>query len=335
VNQINVGLIGAGWMGSLHAKVLSQLSQARLTAVADPDVARAQLAAGQADGCAVYDNYDELLADPAISVVSICTRDTDHRAPVEAAARAGKHVFLEKPIASSMEDGEAIVAACRTAGVKLALGYLLRFDPRYRRVKDMLDSGALGEPIHIYARRNSPRNVGPVRYGGTLPLALHVTSHDVDAVLWYLRPRRPVSIYAQSVAKLLGGLGTQDSILSIMRFDDGTLVTFESSWALPEASRTQVDARMEVVCTDGVAEIDCAEAGLYLADRQTVQYPDTFYWPELTGKIVGGLREEITDFLEAVRCDRPVQASGEDGLAALHVVLGMIRSAETGAVEEL
>lgn len=333
MSQVNVGLVGAGWMGSLHAKVLARLPEAKLVAVADPDRARATAAAREAEGCAVYGTYEELLEDDRVEVVSICTRDTLHMAPVIAAAAAGKHVFLEKPIASNVEDAEAIINACQTAGVKLTIGFLLRFDPRFRRIKDLLDKGVLGEPIHVFARRNSPRNVGPARYGNSVPLALHVTSHDVDAVLWYLAPRRPVSVYAQSVSKLLGSVGTEDSILAIVRFDDGTLAEFESSWALPETSRTQIDARMEVVGTKGVIEVEGAESGVYVADGDGVDYPDTFYWPDLGGAIAGDLREELAAFVDAVAHDRPVAVSGEEGIAALRVVTMIIESARSGRVE--
>jgi myo-inositol 2-dehydrogenase/D-chiro-inositol 1-dehydrogenase/UDP-N-acetylglucosamine 3-dehydrogenase len=335
MDHVNVGVIGTGWMGQLHARVLSQLPQARLVAVADAQADRARAAAALADDCSAYDGYQDLLADPRVQAVSICTPDTLHRAPVEAAARAGKHVFLEKPIASTLDDADAIIEACRAAGVRLGIGFLLRFDPRFRRVKDLLEDGTLGEPIHVYARRNSPRDVGPARYGGTIPLALHVTSHDVDLILWYLRPRRPVSVYAQDTAKLLGELGTTDTILSIVRFDDDTLVSFESSWALPEASRTRIDARLEIVCSEGVAEVECAESGVYLATRSTVDYPDTHHWPEVGGRLAGDLREELAGFADAVIGDRAPAVTGEDGRAALELVLAMMRSAETGQVERL
>jgi predicted dehydrogenase len=333
MDRVNVGLIGAGWMGQLHARVLSRLPGAQLVAVADRDPGRARTAAALAPGCTAYHSWDDLLADPRVEAVSICTPDTLHRDPVVAAARAGRHVFLEKPIAATLGDADAMVAACDAAGVRLGIGFLLRFDPRFRQVKDLLEGGALGDPIHIYARRNSPRNVGPARYGATTPLALHVTSHDVDLVLWYLSPRRPVSVYAQSVAKVLGGIGADDSIMSILRFDDGTLVEFESSWVLPEASRTRIDARMEVVCTDGVAEVDCAESGVYLATHAAVDYPDTHHWPEVGGRIVGDLREELSDFVDAVATGRTPAVTGQDGRAALEVVLAMMRSAQTGQVE--
>ncbi len=335
MDQIDIGVIGAGWMGQLHARVLAQAPRARLVAVADPQIERAHAAAELVPGCRSFERYEELLAEPSIAAVSICTPDLLHRAPAEAAAEAGKHIFLEKPIASTLEDADAILQACRSAGVKLGIGFLLRSDPRFRRIRDLLDDGTLGEPIHVYARRNSPRNVGPARYGGSTPLALHVTSHDADLVLWYLKPRRPVSVYAQSVAKLLGGQGAEDTILAIVRFDDGTLVDFESSWALPEASRTQIDARLEIVCTEGVAEVDCADAGVYVATRSTVDYPDTFHWPEVSGRLVGDLREELNAFVDAVADDGPVAVSGDDGRASLELVLAMMRSAASGQVERL
>jgi predicted dehydrogenase len=203
------------------------------------------------------------------------------------------------------------------------------------QARDAIVSGRIGEVIHIYARRNSPRDEGPKRYGGKLPLALHVTIHDVDMVLWMLTGHRPKTVYAQAANKLLGRLGTDDVISAIVRFDDGTVVNFESAWALPEGARSKLDAQMEIIGTEGAIEVMCGESGLMIADRSHTQYPDMGHWPSVDGAVRGDLREELQGFIDDIRFGSHTVASARDGLDSLRLVLAMMQSARTGKIVEL
>ena len=327
-----VAVVGAGFMGSMHAAILGQAPGCELAAIVDRDVALAQAVAARTGAAKAYASHEELLDAERLDLVSICTPDNLHRAPALAVAAAGVDLFIEKPIASTVEDARAIIAAAEAAGVKLGVGYLLRFDPRYARAKEMIREGRVGTPIHLYARRNSARTEGPKRYGGKLPLALHVTVHDVDLALWLLEGQEPVSVYAQQTDLLLGPSGTQDSIAAIVRFSGGTVVNFESAWSLPSGTRYMIDARLEVIGTDGFLEVQCGDSGLHFADAAKSQEIDTQHWPEREGRIGGDLREQlhgVLDWLDGA--DRPV-ASGQDALRSLDLTLAMIRSAETGEV---
>ena len=330
-----VAVIGAGFMGSMHASIFSHAPNCELAAIVDPNVALADRVAAKLGDARVYSTYDELLANERLDLVSICTPDNLHRAPAEAVAKKGINLFIEKPIASSLVDSEAIVSAAKAAGVKLGVGYLLRFDPRYARAKELIDEGKIGDPIHIYARRNSARSEGPKRYAGKLPLALHVTVHDVDLVLWMLRGQHPVSVYAQQTDRLLGPIGTQDSIAAIVRFSGGTVVNLESAWSLPSGMRQMIDARLELIGTEGSFEVQCGDSGLYFSDNSRSWEIDTQHWPSTGGRIGGDLRQQLHSVLEWLDgVDHPI-ASGEDALVSLKLTLAMIRSAETGEVVRL
>jgi predicted dehydrogenase len=330
-----VAVIGAGFMGSMHASIFSSAPDCELAAIVDPNRELATRVAERCGGAKVYASHDELLANERLDLASICTPDNLHRAPAEAVAARGVNLFIEKPIASSVDDAKAIIAATVKAGVKLGVGYLLRFDPRYARAKQLIDEGKVGAPIHLYARRNSARTEGPKRYAGKLPLALHVTVHDVDLVLWMLKGQHPVSVYAQQTDRLLGQIGTQDSIAAIVRFSDGTVVNFESAWSLPSGARHMIDARLELIGTEGSFEVQCGDSGLYFADNGRSQEIDTQHWPTLAGRVGGDLRQQLMAVLEWLEgADRPI-ASGEDALRSLELTLAMIRSAETGEVVRL
>lgn len=327
-----IAVIGAGFMGSMHAAIFSGAPNCELAAIVDPNRELAARVAERCGGAKVYANHDDLLANEQLDLVSICTPDNLHRVPAEAVAAKGVNLFIEKPIASSVEDAKAIIAAARSAQVKLGVGYLLRFDPRYAHAKELIDEGKIGAPIHLYARRNSARTEGPKRYAGKLPLALHVTVHDVDLALWMLKGQRPVSVYAQQTDRLLGSIGTQDSIAAIVRFSDGTVVNFESAWSLPAGARHMIDARLELIGTEGSFEVQCGDSGLYFADNSRSQEIDTQHWPMLDGRVGGDLRQELLAVIEWLNgADRPI-ASGEEGLRSLELTLAMIRSADTGEV---
>lgn len=329
MEKVRFGVIGTGWMGQLHAEVLHQLRTTELVAIAEVnDERRREM--GERYGIRTYSNYRELLADPEIDAVSICVRDLDHRAPSEAAAQAGKHIFLEKPIAASVDDAEAIIAAARSAGVKLMVGHLLRFDPKYRQLRDAVAEGDLGEIIHLYARRNSPRTEGPARYGGELPLALHVTVHDLDIILWMMRPHKPVSVYAESVEKLLAHVGTEDTVFALIRFDNGAVAALESSWVLPAGSPTKLDYQLEVIGTSGAGYLSGGYSGLAFVSNTAVDFPDTFHQPVVGDQRMGDLRAELEAFADAVLSGKDVPIDPQDSVEAVRLALAIIESAKSG-----
>ena len=321
-------------MGAMHARVLRDLPISELVAVCDIDSERLREVAAEL-GVPAFRDYRELLGLAEVEAVSICLPDDMHRAPAEAAASAGKHVFLEKPLATTVEDGEAIVTACRTQGVTLMVAHLLRFDARYAELKRAIAQGRLGEISHIMAHRNSPWTEGPARYKAGTSLTLHVAVHDLDLINWYLEDV-PVKVYARSVRKKLAPQRMDDLVSAIVEFEGGALATLQYSWALPPTSVTALDARLEVIGTDGMAIVGNYHGqAVFIASDKDYAAPDVHHGPILEGRVVGDLREELMAFLRCLQSGQSVPVSGEVALLAVREARAIEASIESGRPVEI
>src|SRR5437773_84043 len=153
MDQVGFGVIGTGIVGGAwHAYVYSHSPKAKLVAVCDLNEQRANEVGQKYGARKVYTDYRELLANPEVQAVSIATPDFAHREIAVAAAEAGKHILVEKPIATTVEDAEAIVNAAKKAGVKLMVDFHNRVNPPFANAKQSIQSGELGKPAYIYAR---------------------------------------------------------------------------------------------------------------------------------------------------------------------------------------
>ncbi|MEI7633424.1 MAG: Gfo/Idh/MocA family oxidoreductase [bacterium] len=329
MSKLKIGVIGLGFMGRMHAALFKELPQTQLVAVSDLDPGRYD--GDIFEGATFHADFRELLQRGDIDAVSICVSDKAHCEPAVLAARAGKHIFLEKPIALDLAEAHRIVEETRKANVMLMIGFLLRFDPRYAGVKDLLDKGRIGDIIHIHARRNSPKSEGPARYMGSTPLVFHVTIHDIDLVLWYLG-QKVKTVYAQAVSKALRENKMDDTMFAIIRFESGALVSLESSWALPEGSATKLDACMEILGTTGMARVECGCGGLWFCDSASTAFPDTMHWPSVRNHVAGDLKEELAHFANCVISGTQPLVTGSDGIRSLELACAIQRSMDTGEV---
>ena len=329
MKTLRVGVIGYGFMGKMHASIYHELFQTELVAICDVDPNRFEN--DTFPGVQYYADYKDMLQRSDIDAVSICVSDRDHFAPAIFAAQVGKDIFLEKPIAIDLNEARQIVQETEKNKVKLMIGFLLRFDPRYASVKDLLEQGKIGEVVHIHARRNSPKSEGPARYKGSTPLVFHVTIHDLDLILWYLK-HKPISVYAQTTSKALKHYKMDDSMFAIIRFQNDTIVNLQSSWALPEGSATKLDAYMEILGTQGMASVECGFSGLWFSDSNNTTFPDTMHWPLVRGQVMGNLKEELSHFANCVIQDTPPLVTGLDGVKSLELAWAIQESIDTGKV---
>jgi predicted dehydrogenase len=265
-------------------------------------------------------------------------------------------VLVEKPLATTVEEAQAIVRAAR--GRLLMVGHLLRFDPRYLEARRRVAGGGLGEVLHAYARRNSA--AGAVdRYGGTTSLPWHVSIHPGaptkssapaaglvgaagDFVGWGLDLLRWVtgseicSITALGTSRRFRAQGQLDSLQALLTLDCGASAVVESCWALRGHVSPAIDARLEVVGTEGMLEVSGFDQGLVVADRHGLGYPDTTRYAEHEDGAGGGiLAAELAHFVRCIERGRPPVVDPHDALVAVGAAAATERAVRTGAAVRL
>jgi predicted dehydrogenase len=319
MSKVGVGVIGVGYMGAIHARAYAAEPRARLIGVFDTNADSAQSVASEV-GTAMFNSMDDLLSRPEVEAVSVCTPDANHVEPTLIALDAGKHVLLEKPIATTIRDADQIVTAAKNAPGQLMVAHIVRFDPRYVRVKQLLDDGKLGDPISLHARRITSR-ASQENLRGRVSAQLFLGIHDYDTIRWltgqeFLR----VHTEARSGMLVAKGYHVEDVAFTVARLEKGTIACVESGWSLP-LEIPSADIKLEIIGTGGTARIDLSDQGLGVCVNEGRYEKSSF------GHAIG---EEITDFLQGITTGRQPSISATEGRESLQVALAAIRSSELG-----
>ena len=326
------GIIGLGFFGEVHADTLANMPGIELAALCTRRPERLEELADRYSVPRRYTDYHELLSDPSVDVLSITTHVDDHRDITVDALRSGKHVLLEKPMAAAVEDCDRIVEAAADASGMFMVGHICRFDPRIALAKQAIEDGRIGDIVSMHARRNLSKAIGRTVLDKISAL-LGDGIHDADLMLWFAQAK-PVSVYAQEVHP--GTCKYPDAGWAMMRLDNGAVGVIESVWHLPESTPYQIDARMEIIGTEGALYVNCGEAGLEIHDAGGVQLPDTLYWPQMLGGRFGILRQELRYFADCVNQGQPPdRITPDESRAVVQLIAAATESSHSGKVVQL
>ena len=330
MERLTIAVIGLGWFGEIHCETISGIPELDLAGLATRRPERLKEMSAKFGVTKTATDYREILADPAIDAVSIVTQWHQHVEPACDALEAGKHVFLEKPMAMDLEECRRILDAARSARGILQVGHICRFNPRYRMAKQAVDDGRIGRIVAMSSRRNIPlawtheiiRKIGPVVGDGV---------HDTDLMLW-LTGDRIVSAYCQTVT--VRGLENPDVGQTMYRFEGGATATMETAMCMPEQTPFDIDERLAIIGSEGIIHVQDTFPNLAIVDSSKLASPDTTYWPMFDGARGGALRDELSYFARAaLRGERPEFGRPEDAAAAVAATLAAERSSRTGRVE--
>jgi UDP-N-acetylglucosamine 3-dehydrogenase len=333
---LRVGIVGAGHMGAVHARHWARVPGAQIVAFADARTAKGDALAARYPGAAVHSTVKALLG-AGVDAVSVCVPTAGHLAVVLETLGAGVPTFCEKPMALSLEDCDAMIAARDAAGVPLTVGHVARFFPEFANAKRLIDSGAVGAPAAARVRRGGDFPLSDTDWfadttqsGGVI---FDLMVHDLDWLQWCFGPI--TRVYARSLTERLAGRGLDhiDYALLTMRHANGVISHAEGTWADPGGFVTTFDIAGDggVLAHDSrraaplVKSLRSAESG-----RPGVTLPSSPMAPDDDPYF-----REISAFAKSVRDRVPVAITAEEARSAIAVALAAQESVRTGRAVEL
>ncbi len=339
MQRTKVAILGGGFISDIHLESYHRfVPEAEVVAIYARNGAKAKAMAEKHHIPKWYDNIEQLLAESGCEVVDICLPNYLHAEATLKAAAAGKHIIIEKPLAVTLEEADAMIAACKTAGVKLMYAEELCFAPKYERVRHLVKEKAVG---NIYMLKQSEKHSGPhtdwfydinLAGGGVL---MDMGCHAFGWFFWMLNNARVKSVNA-SMATVLhkGRTQGEDNSIVIVEFENGATAVAENSWA----KQGGMDDRCEVYGTEGVVYAD-----LFIGNSALTYSKNGYgYAMEKADTTAGwsftvfeevfnqGYPHELKHFIECVQKDKQPLTTGELGRAVLEVIYAAYASAGQG-----
>lgn len=336
-SKLGIGVIGVGIQGKSHLDCYHADPRVEIRAIADVNEQTLQERKAEFGVGRTFTDYRDLLACDDVQAVTIATPDHFHREPAVAAFGAGKHVLLEKPMATVLEDAEAMLAAAKRSGQKFMINLSNRWMPAFAQTKEALDRGDLGDPKYIYARLSNTLWVPTkmLTWAGESALPHWLMVHRLDIARWFIG-REAKRVNAVCRYGVLSGMGvnTPDFYQATVEFEDDIVGNFEHCWILPESLPYLVDSKFQLVCTKGYALIDPVQPGFRMATAEEHKQPSTLYC-QVLGEPVGFVRQAIKHFVTCVVEDKEPLITGEDGLALTKTLCAVVQSAKEGRPVDL
>ncbi len=311
-----------------YANAVQQLAGVTLVGIYDDNVERGQQAAKRFD-TPVFASAEALL-DAELDGVIICAENSNHRPMVELAAGRVGHILCEKPIATTVADGQAMIERCAATDTKLQIAFPVRFSPTIQWLKQKIDSGELGKILAVQTTNHGSMPGGwfaNQRLAGGGAVIDH-TVHVIDLLRWFWGTE-VTEVYAEIGYDLLHhGLGIDDAGMLSFALANGIYGTLDTSWSRPPSYPTWGDVKIEVTAEQGVVFVDAFRQHVAVSSNQTGQTQ----WLGWGSNMDAGL---IRDFVEMIRTGSEPSISGTDGLRALEVALAAYESAKAGKVVQL
>lgn len=324
IKTVRIGVIGAGRIGKIHAENLAtRVPGATVVAIADVNLRAAQELAEKLHVEQAYDDYKRIMQDKSIDAVAICSSTSTHADLMIEAAQAGKHIFCEKPIDHTFEKIDAAIAAVEKAGVKCQIGFNRRFDPNFKKVRELVQNGKIGDLhiLRITSRDPAPPPAEYARVSGGM--FLDMTIHDFDMAR-YLSGSEVVEVYAAAgvmVDPAIGEAGDIDTAVITLKFANGAIGTIDNS----RKAVYGYDQRVEVFGSGGMAAVanNTPNSSVYSnADGVVSEKPLYFFLERYMDSFIA----EMKDFVEAIRENKPTPVNALDGRKPVVIAMAANKS---------
>jgi predicted dehydrogenase len=336
---IGYGIIGAGIWGELHTRVLSKDPRVKVNAICDLNEKRGKEIADKYGIQKVYRDYNEMLLDPSIEAVSIATPDFAHGEPAIAVVSAGKHLLVEKPMATTVEESLKILAGAKKTGVTLMVDFHNRWSPSFYNAYESLKSGEMGKLEFMYFRLSDTTYVPEhyITWAAKSSVLWFLGPHAVDTVRWLFNDEvREVFAVSRKGTLTSMGIDTPDFYTMILQFENGGVAHLEHSWIVSPSSPSIFDLKSELQASKGTIFIDTSHNTMLQKYTQSTPlgYPytahqDTTLMPIIHNQQVGFATESIRHFVECLWEGKQPIVGGVDGLRTTEILAAAEQSALT------
>jgi UDP-N-acetylglucosamine 3-dehydrogenase len=305
MKKLGVAVIGTGFWGKNHARVYKELGSTNLVAICDVNAERAKSVADQF-GVKAYTNSTRMLKNKEIEAVSICTWSTVLAKEALKALKAGKHVLVEKPMARNTKQAEKLLETAEKNGLHLTVGFLMRFIPGMRHIREAVENKKIGELVCATAKRVSqwPERIGDV--GVVKDTAIH----DID-VMRYIANEDPITVYAKTGS--MRHKQFEDYAQIMLTYKDGKSAFIESNWLTPYKTRT-----LTVTGSDAIMRLDYITQELWIEETKETLQP-RYPWQE-------PLKLELQHFADCILEKKKPLITAADGLKALQIAEAALQS---------
>ncbi len=330
-DKLGVAIVGYGFMGTTHLSAWRYINECEVKALIGRNIEKVR-EVSKKFGVEAYNNIDEVLKRKDIDIVDVCTPTSTHASYSITSMNAGKHVFLEKPIALTLKEADAIIEASIKNNVKLMVGHVLRFFPEYMKAKELIDRGMVGEPVIARTFRGgpipewSPWFLDKNQSGG---VAIDLAIHDVDYLMWIFnsKVKRVYGVVRKLVHK---DITAEDFALINLRFENNGIALVEASWALPKMHPFMMN--FEVDGTNGMISFDNqSPVPVKLITSESISgfSPESLPWrPAVHPFPVDPFYRELKHFVECIKEDKTPMTDGEVARRSLEVCIAALKSAE-------
>jgi len=295
MNKLKIAVIGTGLVGSFHAETFFRNPNSELIAVCDIDKEKVNKIANRFK-CKAYNEFESLINTEKLDAISIATPEQIRIAPALLAIEKGLKILLEKPLGRNLEDIENLVNKIKNHNKLISVNFILHEDPRYKLMKEKIKNNEIGEIVSCYARRRGNR-FGIEIYAPWTDLISSTLIHDIQMVM-SINNSKPARVYAEAVIRECAKFNSHDAVMSLIKFTDGSIASFETSWVLPKNQPEFLDPALHVVGDKGSIIIEGSSMGMQIQTDKSYIKPDLANWPIIDSKVEGCLKRNLDKFIE-------------------------------------
>jgi predicted dehydrogenase len=343
---IEVAVVGTGWCGGIRAETLASHPLVKELHLAEVREERLEEMEAKTHPTTATTDYRRLLERKALDAVYIsATPESLHFPMAKEFLQAGKHVFLEKPIAATLEEADELIRLAKQRELKFTIGYSQRFNAKFAYVRKCIRDGTIGKPVSALVSRHITRSLGKKISGRTrLSPAAMESTHDLDFLLWCLEPAKPVRVYSQvNYGVLQEQIGSTsdaripDAQWITVTLDTGMSFVVGGGWSLPPGYPNFSTTWIEMVGTEGAVMVDDTHRDVVLNTMKSgMQLPmSTMPGEAVDHTYAGAMAPETVHFLEAVALDKPVLVTPEHARMVMELYIAADLSAETNLPVDL